>query len=150
MFNVCCVMTSFCCHLCCSFCVSEPGASYAFEGQEEDDSWDVLWAFGGREPTEGHSLVAFWDPDNHLLQEWLSTVMRRKGVKNPLPSTPTPNMWQWERFILYLTCRCLSDLSHQQLGVAFIWRKMRSPTLLEVSWGALSSLFNPTDECIFV
>lgn len=95
MFNVCCVMTSFCCHLCCWFRVSEPPRHPVHSrGKRRTTPGMYRGRFGGREPTEGRSLVAFWDADNHLLEEWLSTVMRRKGVKNPLPSTPTPNMWE--------------------------------------------------------
>lgn len=107
MCNVCCVMTSSSFYLCCWFHISEPSGRLV-----------------GGTRLRAISPVTFWDADHPLLQEWLSAVMRRQGVKNPLPSTSTQNMWEWENLILYLTSRCLSGfhVNHRRSWVHLSYR----------------------------
>lgn len=89
-------------------------------GPQKDESSVVMWAFGGKVASEGLHLP-------HTTSLFKRDSAQRgggEGSKISLPSTPTPNMGEWESFILYLTSRCLSGfwLSHQQLVTA------RSPT----------------------
>lgn len=73
-------------------------------GPQKDESSDVMWAFGGKAASEGLHLLH----TTSLFKRDSAQGGGGEGSKIALPSTPTPNVGEWESFILHLTSRCLS------------------------------------------
>ena len=65
MCNVCCVKAPFCFYLSRFLSVllipyfRALGGTLCIQGPQRDQSWDIMWAFGRRDATEGRRLVTF-------------------------------------------------------------------------------------------